>query len=886
MESAQVPPPSTQTGHETTLDDGVPPLRAGLLLAHAICLLAVVLGMTPLTHNLDDIKILLFFCTGPGLMLYALIGMHQGKFPYPSRWVGGGLLAFAALLFLSTLHAEFRWEGWFQLLVFFSAMGYFLSAFVLGSNRRSAEWFARLLLLLLLLTNFVGLFFFDLTGDPAHKSGLAYLYRLLYSDRPPTITGSHLQSLLYTLYSADGTMQSTILNRDFYAAFCVLYLPLAMLFALDPGPSRRPTVWRALGLTTALFSIICIFFCMSKGEWIFGTVCVVVFGALFYKLGETPGLRPRHLWAWMIGVGLLLICLGWMKSPILLGRLKSLAYSIKSRSIIWDGAVEIFKDYPLLGAGPGNFRIYFPQYRSDDYFQHEISNVTLYAHNYFLDLLAETGLLGLGTFCVFLGALWLGGMRWAFKHPAERTRVLLAAALVGVFGMFGSNLSSPNGRWVIGASSLWTMMGLTAGLACFASTVGKGNSGAAESAAAAGPLRRRSAARWPKWTAATLASICAVVWLISIYEGKRYFESAKHYANGMRLMDPAYQMMNAGTISAQKLNDYLTMASDHFENAARVRPGNISAYYKLGSIYSTLSLLQRDLPEGSSSSQGAGAGSRRADRYLALAKSSYEKLREFAPDYAEVHYNLGIVYHEYAGLLQRIKEGKTAWAPKDARSPDDRMINEYKERALEHLDRMSEMSIKPEMARLRGQQYMQMGLHEKGLEVYREASHRYPDDRDMLENYRYAGAALKDHQALADSMERLWRLSPGDNQTLDDLLRICVDFKVEDVLERVIERFQRVNPIDPRLYLARAHQAKWQDRSDLLLDEVERHVRGGGRDREALDMGIEAATAAERRDLADRWSLLLKPPEQDPPPTNLRRSREKERSPFLPQPGF
>ena len=839
-ESTRIPPSTARTGSETTLDDGVRPLHAGLLLVHAICLLIVVLGMTPLTHNLDDIKVLLFFCTGPGLMLYALIGMYRGKFPYPTRWVGGGLLAFALLLLLSTLHAEFRWEGWFQLLVFFSAMGYFLSAFVLGSDRRTAEWFARFLLLLLLLTNLIGLFFFDLTGDPDHKSGLAFLYRLLYSERPPTTTGSNLQSLLYTLYSADGTMQSTILNRDFYAAFCVLYLPLAMLFALDPGPSRRPMVWRALGLLSALFSIVCIFFCMSKGEWIFGTLCVVFFGTLFYKVGETPGLRPRHLWAWIIGVGLLLICLGWMKSPILLGRLKALAYSIKSRSIIWDGAVEIFKDYPLLGAGPGNFRIYFPQYRSDDYFQHEISNVTLYAHNYFLDLLAETGLLGLGAFCVFLGALWLGGMRWAFKHPAERTRVLLAAALVGVFGMFGSNLSSPNGRWVIGASSLWTMMGLTAGLACFA----------------AGSARTRSGVRWPKWTAATLASVCAVVWMISIYEGKRYFESAKHYAKGMRLMDPAYQMMNAGTISARDLNDYLTLASDHFENAARVRPGNISAYYKLGSIYSTLSHLQRDLTDESSNSRGVRAGALQADRYLASAKSSYETLREYAPDYAEVHYNLGIVYHEYAGLLRRIREGKTAWTPKDARTPDDRMINEYKERALEHLDRMSEMSIKPEMARLRGRQYMQMGLHEKGLEVYREASHRYPDDREILENYRYAAAVLKEPRALADAMELLWRLSPGDNQTLDDLLRICVDFKVEDVLERALERFQRINPIDPRLYMARAHQAKWQDRTDLLLDEVERHVRGGGRDREVLALGIEAASA-ERHDLADRWIDLL-----------------------------
>ncbi len=60
----------------------------------------------------------------------------------------------------------------------------------------------------------------------------------------------------------------------------------------------------------------------------------------------------------------------------------------------------------VVGGGPGSFRNLFPNHRSPDYFLYDISNVTLFAHNYFVDVLCETGLVGFAVFMTFLGVLY------------------------------------------------------------------------------------------------------------------------------------------------------------------------------------------------------------------------------------------------------------------------------------------------------------------------------------------------------------------------------------------------------------------------------------------------------------------------------------------------
>jgi len=78
------------------------------------------------------------------------------------------------------------------------------------------------------------------------------------------------------------------------------------------------------------------------------------------------------------------------------------------RTIVWKGAIEIFKHYPAFGSGVETFAYSYYQYRP---MEHNLVSEWdfLYnkAHNEYLNYLATTGIFGLGTYLLFIGSFLL-----------------------------------------------------------------------------------------------------------------------------------------------------------------------------------------------------------------------------------------------------------------------------------------------------------------------------------------------------------------------------------------------------------------------------------------------------------------------------------------------
>jgi len=108
------------------------------------------------------------------------------------------------------------------------------------------------------------------------------------------------------------------------------------------------------------------------------------------------------------------------------------------RSIIWSGGVEMFRDRPLFGWGPGSFQIIFPAYRSPDYSILGVSHNTLHAHCEYLEILCDIGLLGLAVWGVFA----LGMIR-----RIRGAGLIGAGAAAGAVSMLTENLVSVSLRW-------------------------------------------------------------------------------------------------------------------------------------------------------------------------------------------------------------------------------------------------------------------------------------------------------------------------------------------------------------------------------------------------------------------------------------------------------
>jgi O-antigen ligase len=145
-------------------------------------------------------------------------------------------------------------------------------------------------------------------------------------------------------------------------------------------------------------------------------------------------------------------------SPLINDRLEShgkiAQQNVSSRQAFWSGAVRMWEDRPLTGVGVDRFGLEAPNYVRN-------SQIVLdrpAAHNAYLEVLAETGGIGLLAFLAFLGSTWvlLSRTHRAAGVAEDVDGRRMATAMQGTFivaivsGTFiSAELSMP--FWLIGA---------------------------------------------------------------------------------------------------------------------------------------------------------------------------------------------------------------------------------------------------------------------------------------------------------------------------------------------------------------------------------------------------------------------------------------------------
>lgn len=143
----------------------------------------------------------------------------------------------------------------------------------------------------------------------------------------------------------------------------------------------------------------------------------------------------------------------------------SLTEGESSRVDLWRVAVEVSQDYPITGVGAGNFPVVEPDYA--------LSTVKLFrvdlvlrpevAHNTYLHILAEYGVIGLTLFlCIAGGSLYLGVLSiGTFARRGDRATELYAR---GMTVATAANLTASvfvSGQY---EKQLWLLLALTASL--------------------------------------------------------------------------------------------------------------------------------------------------------------------------------------------------------------------------------------------------------------------------------------------------------------------------------------------------------------------------------------------------------------------------------------
>ncbi|MGV3756762.1 MAG: O-antigen ligase family protein [Verrucomicrobiota bacterium] len=96
-----------------------------------------------------------------------------------------------------------------------------------------------------------------------------------------------------------------------------------------------------------------------------------------------------------------------------LQQMKHTSVDLDSRFLLWQSAEEMWRDHLWLGVGPGHYDAVFPQYRPDIMQQRQ----PYFAHNEYLNTLADYGLIG-----ALLVLVAIGSVEFAFRHGWQGLR--------------------------------------------------------------------------------------------------------------------------------------------------------------------------------------------------------------------------------------------------------------------------------------------------------------------------------------------------------------------------------------------------------------------------------------------------------------------------------
>jgi O-antigen ligase len=196
----------------------------------------------------------------------------------------------------------------------------------------------------------------------------------------------------------------------------------------------------------------------KKMSWLGRLYCL---GLLVVTLGYSLSSEARD-WAsgWIPSVvGLaLLIWLRWPKLGTFVGVIMvavallnfpavealvlspSNEYSLLTRQAAWQIILEIIKANPLLGVGPANYYWYTTLYPILGWY------VQFNSHNQYIDILAQTGLIGMTCVVWFAAALGLQSWKLRSRFQGDFAGAYVNAALAGIAG---SMVAGMLGDWLL-----------------------------------------------------------------------------------------------------------------------------------------------------------------------------------------------------------------------------------------------------------------------------------------------------------------------------------------------------------------------------------------------------------------------------------------------------
>lgn len=226
-----------------------------------------------------------------------------------------------------------------------------------------------------------------------------------------------------------GRVYGPYINHNHYAGLMEMLVPIPLVFAFSRFAHHRE---RWMAASAAAFIGATIFLSGSRGGMAAFVVEIAVF--VFFVFRE----RQQKNVAVLLSTFLIILLgvIAWSGGHEVKQRIATLA-ATKQSDLSSDIRLQIDRDVfkmvrqrPLLGWGEGTFADVYPHFRS--FYTDSLVNA---AHNDYLQVLAETGLLGFAIVIWFLIAAIRPALRKAQKWTSNLNGAVSLAALLGITGI-------------------------------------------------------------------------------------------------------------------------------------------------------------------------------------------------------------------------------------------------------------------------------------------------------------------------------------------------------------------------------------------------------------------------------------------------------------------
>ena len=264
-------------------------------------------------------------------------------------------------------------------------------------------------------------------------------------------------------------------EEQLMGAFLATLLPVAVTFALKDIFAGKGTTSRVIKAVGAIVVLCVLLLTAERMSWISGMAGSAVALALAVRMRmiKVPPLEPRagsvRYWSVPLAAIGALVCINLAFMcfvPVVHHRLEAVQtkVSVQSRFTLWSACAEMIRQKPLTGWGVGSFPL-----KAGDYIstvptaaQVEKQGVTLssIAHNEYLQLGAELGMVGLGLYLAVILGFFVHTIRALKQSGSPSRRWLILASIAGVASQSINALTNPGWHFSDVNPLLWLLMGM------------------------------------------------------------------------------------------------------------------------------------------------------------------------------------------------------------------------------------------------------------------------------------------------------------------------------------------------------------------------------------------------------------------------------------------